>query len=134
MGAMASQITSLTCLFNRSFRRRSNKTSKLRVTGLCEGNSPVTGEFPAQMASNAEKGSHLMTSSRCIAVCSLLCYVPDALEGSLILSVDGEIGGSDVLFKFFRHITRTLQRMTLIANPNANFYCISTRQSHTNSV
>ena len=30
--------------------RTSNKTSKLRVTGLCEGNSPVTGEFPAQMA------------------------------------------------------------------------------------
>ena len=30
------------------------KTSKLRVTGLCDGNSPVTGEFPAQRASNAE--------------------------------------------------------------------------------
>ena len=29
------------------FRRRSKKTSKLRVTGLCEGNSPGTGEFPA---------------------------------------------------------------------------------------
>ena len=42
------------CLLNRLFRRRSNKTSKLRVTGLCVGNSPVTGEFPAQMASNAE--------------------------------------------------------------------------------
>ena len=42
------------CLLNRSFGRRSKKTSKLRVTGLCVGNSPVTGEFPAQMASNAE--------------------------------------------------------------------------------
>ena len=30
------------CFFNRSFRRRSKKTSKLRVTGLCAGNSPVT--------------------------------------------------------------------------------------------
>ena len=30
------------------------KTSKLRVTGLCEGNSPVTGEFPSQRVSNAE--------------------------------------------------------------------------------
>ena len=28
------------CLFNRLFRRRSRKTSKLRVTGLCVGNSP----------------------------------------------------------------------------------------------
>ena len=42
------------CLLNRLFRRRSKKTSKLRVTGLCGGNSPVTGELPAQMASNAE--------------------------------------------------------------------------------
>ena len=42
------------CLLNRLFRRRSKKTSKLRVTGLCAGNSPVTGEIPAQKASNAE--------------------------------------------------------------------------------
>ena len=28
------------CLLNRIFRRRSKKTSKLRVTGLCAGNSP----------------------------------------------------------------------------------------------
>ena len=35
MGAIASQITS-------------------RVTGLCAGNSHVTGEFLARMASNAE--------------------------------------------------------------------------------
>ena len=34
------------CLLNRLFRRRSKKTSKLRVTGLCVGNSPATGEFP----------------------------------------------------------------------------------------
>ena len=45
------------CLFNRLIRRRSKKTSKLRVTGLCAGNSPGTGEFPAQMASNAENVS-----------------------------------------------------------------------------
>ena len=43
------------CLLNRLLRRcRSKKTSKLRVTGLCEGNSPVTGEFPTQRASNGE--------------------------------------------------------------------------------
>ena len=45
------------CLLNRVFRHRSKKTSKLRVTGLCEGNSPGTGEFPAQMAGNAENVS-----------------------------------------------------------------------------
>ena len=45
------------CLFSRLFGRRSKKTSKRRVTGLCAGNSPGTGEFPAQMASNAENVS-----------------------------------------------------------------------------
>ena len=42
------------CLLNCIFGRKSKKTSKLRVTGLCDGNSPATGEVPAQMASNAE--------------------------------------------------------------------------------
>ena len=45
------------CLLNRLFRRISEKTSKLRVTGLCAGNSPRIGEFPAQMASNADNVS-----------------------------------------------------------------------------
>ena len=42
------------CSLNRLLRRRSKKISKLRVTDLCVWNSPVTGEFPAQTASNAE--------------------------------------------------------------------------------
>ena len=46
------------CLPNRLIRCWSKKTSKLRVTGLCVGNSPVTGEFPAQRASNAENVSN----------------------------------------------------------------------------
>ena len=41
------------CLLSRLFGRSSKKTSKLCVTGLCAGNSPGTGEFPTQMASNA---------------------------------------------------------------------------------
>ena len=45
------------CLLNRLFRRRSKKTSKHPVIGLCAGNSPLTGEFPAQMASDAENAS-----------------------------------------------------------------------------
>ena len=40
-------------LLNGLFRRIWKKTWKLRVTGLCVGNSPV----PAQMASNAENVS-----------------------------------------------------------------------------
>ena len=61
------------CLLNLLFRRRSEKTSKLRVTGLCAGNSPGTGEFPAQMASYAENVSiwwrhhvQLLISQLCI--------------------------------------------------------------------
>ena len=41
-------------LLNSLFRRRSKKTSKLRVTVLCAGNPLVTGEFPAKRASNGE--------------------------------------------------------------------------------
>ena len=44
-------------LLNRLFRRRLKKASKLRVTDFCAGNSPVTGEFPTQRASNAENVS-----------------------------------------------------------------------------
>ena len=53
------------CLLNGLLRRRSQKTSKLRVTGLCVGNSPG----PVQRASYGTKGQlrgkcfHLMTSS-----------------------------------------------------------------------
>ena len=45
------------CLLNCPSSRRSKKISKLCVTGLCAGNSPEIGEFPAQMASNAENVS-----------------------------------------------------------------------------
>ena len=47
----------LDCLVNCLFRRKSKKTSKLRVTSFCVRNSLVTGEFPAQRASNAENVS-----------------------------------------------------------------------------
>ena len=57
MGALAPQITSLPIVHHRLFRHRSKETSKLRVTGLCEGKSPGAGEFPARMASYAENAS-----------------------------------------------------------------------------
>ena len=56
MSAMASQIIS-DYILNRVFKRRSKKTWKFRVTSLCEGNSPVTNEFLAQRAINAENVS-----------------------------------------------------------------------------
>ena len=47
----ASQITSLTIVYSTVYSGRSKKISKLRVTDLCEGNSP---EFHTQRASNGE--------------------------------------------------------------------------------
>ena len=51
MGAMASQITSLSNVYSTVYSGAAQrKQSKLRIRGLCAGNSPVT----AQVASNAE--------------------------------------------------------------------------------
>ena len=67
----------LECLLSRLFWRRSKKTSKLHVTGLCEG----TSDFPAQRASNVENvsiwwchhASWFLTSCQLIKK-KLLCY------------------------------------------------------------
>ena len=58
MGAMAYQITSQTIVYSNIYSGADErKYQKLRVAGLCAGNSPVVGKFPAQMASNAENVS-----------------------------------------------------------------------------
>ena len=58
------------CLLNRLF---SADQRKHQISApLFEGNSPVTGEFPTQMASNAENVSILMTSS-CTNVTRFRC-------------------------------------------------------------
>ena len=56
MKAMASQITGVSVVYSTVlFRHRSKKTSKPRATGLCDGNSRITGEIPAHRTSNVEK-------------------------------------------------------------------------------
>ena len=45
------------CLPNRLFRRRSKKAPKPHLTGLCAGNSLMSGELPAQVSSNTESVS-----------------------------------------------------------------------------
>ena len=59
------------CLLYLLFRRRSKKTSKLRVTGLCVGKSPGSVDFPAQVASNAENVSIWWRHHACN--CALFC-------------------------------------------------------------
>ena len=60
MASMASQ-SSMYRLFAQAFvQPQINETTKLRVTGLCEGNQPFIDGFPAQRASNAENVNVLM--------------------------------------------------------------------------
>ena len=83
MSAMASQITSLTFVWFPVYsRRRSKKTSKLCVTVLYAGNSPVTGDFPAQRACNAENVSIWWRHHDCFMLCLIslpLWYQTDKL-------------------------------------------------------
>ena len=75
------------CLLNLLSRRRSKKTSKFRVTGLCVGNSPVTGEFPAQRASNAENVSiwwRHHDRTKCLSVMEI-CSVERDLDYSWVV-------------------------------------------------
>ena len=57
MGMMTSQITSLIVVYSTFYSGANQRKHQLRVTGLCVGNSPGTGEFLAKMASNAENVS-----------------------------------------------------------------------------
>ena len=65
------------CLLNRLFRRRSKKTSKFRVTGLCAVNSPGTGEFPHKWPVTRKMFPFddvimLQASLRCLMQCKTL--------------------------------------------------------------
>ena len=80
------------CLLNRLFRRRSKKTLKLRVTGLCAGNSPETGEFPAQRAVTRKMfpfGDVIMIKIN-LSVCSVL-HLQDPGITALIETVTWDI-------------------------------------------
>ena len=69
----------LVCLFNRYFRLTSKKTSKPALLALCDENSPVTGGFPSQRASNAETDSiwwrhHVFKETPCYDICGWVWY------------------------------------------------------------
>ena len=69
------------CLLNRLFRHRPKKTSNLRVTGQCEGNSPVTGEF---WVSSAE----MIPFDDVIMLCTHpSCSAPD-IKGVCVTNMD----------------------------------------------
>ena len=81
------------CLLNRFFRCRSKKISKLRVTGLCEGNSAVTGGFPHK-GPVTRKMFHLMTSlwwiyMKCKCMFMFLQRIQHAKSWLYVSSSDG---------------------------------------------
>ena len=58
MSTRASQITSLTIVYSTVYSDSDqSKHQSSALLAICAGNSPGTGEFPAQMASNAENVS-----------------------------------------------------------------------------
>ena len=99
MGVMASRRR-LHCLLNCWFRRTSKKTSKLRVTGLCGGNSPMTGEFSAQRASNAANVSIWWRHHGQITSCIIGCL----LYGSNNVNLKSNI---EIFKHFHKYISET---------------------------
>ena len=77
MGAIASQITSLTIIYSTVYSSADQRKRESSASLAFVGNSPGTGEFPAQMASNAENVStwwrHHVLKVLCSALVSLLC-------------------------------------------------------------
>ena len=54
MSMMASQTTGFSIVCSAVCSGTDQRQPKLSITGLCEGNPPVTGGFPSQRASNRE--------------------------------------------------------------------------------
>ena len=87
MSAKASQISGVSIFWSAVCSGEDQrKTSKLRVTVLCEWNPPVTRGFPSQRASNAENVSiwwrhrelNLATAAVLFSYLSIeLCWTPD---------------------------------------------------------
>ena len=73
------------CLLNRLFRRRSKKTSKFRVTGLCAGNSPVNSPHKWPITRKMFPFDDVIMFSRSFKTTSL------TLEESHILITQGDV-------------------------------------------
>ena len=108
------------CLLKRLFWRRSKKTSKLRVTGLCVGNSPVTGEFLAQRASNAEN----------ISIIATHLHIHESVNQTFSWKVSFKIIHDD--YKFFIHYLTVINKnqchISFIMMVNLHHYFIISPQ------
>ena len=79
MGTVASQITSRTIAYTAVYSDvdQSKHQSSASLAFVCMGNSPGTGEFPAQMASNAENVSIWWRHHGFMATLNLSPYQPE---------------------------------------------------------
>ena len=102
MSAKASQIT---------FRPK--KTPKLCVTGLCEGNSPVTSEFPAQRASNAENVS-IWWRHHDLLLCSRNIQLNIPKHGSGVMICTDTDNESQSLFSMYSSVRNQFWKPKLI--------------------
>ena len=122
----------LGCLFNRMFRRRSKKTSKLRVTGLCEGNLLATGGLPSQMASNAGNVSidDAIMGLIVISFCRWRTATYDTREICLS-SAKFSLYHKCVFFDMHRALIIIIQELYGNANQNPNkSYTIESSRAH----
>ena len=113
ISAMASQITGVS--IETFVQAQMKKTSKLRVTGLCEGDSPGTGEFPAQRASNAENVSINLTTS------AWICVPVHFFRWPLGSTKWGQNKMADILHTIFSK--QSLGWKPLYLDPNCNDVC-----------
>ena len=105
MGAMASQITSLTIVYSTVYSGADQRKLQSSVLlALCAGNSPVTGEFPAQRASNAENVSiwwrhHATDHNETWTVCVIFTVLYNTHELTRIMSLPNAILKKNVICK-----------------------------------
>ena len=89
-------------LLNHLFRRRSKKTSKLHVTGLCTGNSPLTGEFPTQRASSVENVSIWWCHHGSIKYITIRLWTFTHILQAYFIGTEETLKNMDVLHKSIR--------------------------------
>ena len=93
-------------LINRLLRRRSKKTTKLRITGLCEGNSPGAGEFLSQGDSDAEDVSiwwrhQVLLKSKVHQLAPYVVFLLNRLTGKTKISIPYELLGDGCIMPLF---------------------------------
>ena len=110
------------CLLNRLFRRRSKKTSKLRVTGLCAGNSPLTGEFPAQKASDGENVAIWWRHHEPYNVTKVIWPMKYLYAGVQLLVIDQLPLAREIFYpNYSLGNNKKCRKRPLILPPNSNF-------------